>query len=269
MVISYIEGGLGNILFQLCFSYAQAKKNNSLLFFLNFQENLNLIKHKHNADIESYQKTILRNFKFEQPPIVNQPQIQHYCPFRYEELPYEPDCYNIYKGYFQSEKYFTNVVSDLTKFFEPTESVYDYIKQKYPFVFSLDCVSMHIRRGDYLQLPNHHPVVPSLHYHDALKRLGDFDKILIFTNDLDWCYKNFVDSRAVFIEESDWMSLYLMSYCTKHVIANSTFSWWGAKFAEMFHSEKNVQVIVPPVWFGPAVGGDEKDLVPERWLKLQ
>jgi hypothetical protein len=268
MVVTYIEGGLGNMLFQLCFSYAKAKENNTTFHTLNYRENLDIIKDKHKADIESYEKTILRNFSISPPPLLYQAQIQHFCPFNFEEIPYEPDCYNLYKGYFQSEKYFEKSQEDLAQIFQPTEEIIDYMKEKYPFLFTLDCVALHIRRGDYLQLPNHHPIVPTDHYHKALKKLGDFEKILVFTNDMDWCYKNFVESRAIFIEESDWMSLYLMSFCTKHVIANSSFSWWGAKLAEMFFPEKNIEVVAPPVWFGPAVDGDEKDLVPSRWMKV-
>jgi hypothetical protein len=62
MVVTYIEGGLGNMLFQLCFSYAKAKENNTTFHTLNYRENLDIIKDKHKADIESYEKTILRNF---------------------------------------------------------------------------------------------------------------------------------------------------------------------------------------------------------------
>jgi hypothetical protein len=69
------------------------------------------------------------------------------------------------------------------------------------------------------------------------------------------------------MDESDWASMYIMSMCDQHIIANSTFSWWGARLAELFNPNKQIQVTYPSTWFGSAIPGDTKDICPQRWNK--
>jgi hypothetical protein len=268
MIVTYTEGGLGNLLFQIVFTLIQAKKNNCEYFFDNYEDNLNLIFQKHNGDAFNYKSTIFKNINISSPPKIFLPTIQHHCPFEYSEIPYEKNCINLHKGYFQTYLYQIGHEKYLSEIFKLDNQTEEYIQKKYPFLFELTCVAMHVRRGDYLQLSYFHPVVPVDYYHRALKLLTQFDKILVFTNDVDWCYKNLIDSRIIFIEEKDWLSLYMMSYCKYHVIANSSFSWWGARFAEIFYPEKNINVIYPTNWFGDGVKENTKDLIPNRWTGL-
>ena len=66
------------------------------------------------------------------------------------------------------------------------------------------------------------------YYKKAMDYLDKPDKYLIFSDDIEWCKQNFIGDEFVFIDEKDYISLFLMSYCESHVIANSSFSWWGA-----------------------------------------
>lgn len=265
MIVTYAEGGLGNLLFQIVFTLVKAKQNNAEYYFVNYEENINLISHRHKGDAFNYKGTIFKNINIQSPPQNYLPRIQHHCPFEYSQIPYEPDCYNFYKGYFQTDLYQKGFEEYLSSVFKPDINTKEYLKQKYPFLFDLKCVSMHVRRGDYLQLTHFHPVLPADYYHKALKQLPDFDKILVFTNDIEWCYQNLIDSRIVFLEEKDWISMYMMSYCQYHVVANSSFSWWGARFAELFYPEKDIKIVYPQNWFGPGVSENLKDLIPVRW----
>jgi len=269
MIITYIEGGLGNMLSQFAFTLAKAKDESVDYGFLNYKRNLEIIREKHNADVDSYENTILRNISFSGTPdaVGAMPRIEHFCPFEYRDIPYEQDCYNFYKGYFHSELYHRNQDDYLNSILKPTDEIDRLLKWKYPFLFKFNCLSMHVRRGDYLSLPNHHPVMDPDYYHRAVKLFSNIDKILVITNDIDWCYKNLTDSRIIYIEEPDWLSLYIMSYCKNHIIANSSFSWWGARLAEIFNKNQNINVVYPKKWFGPAINHDLKDMIPGRWRR--
>lgn len=267
MIITYLEGGLGNLLFQICFTLALAKEHNDKYVFENRIQNDEIIKNRHGADVSNYYSTIFRNIDLDSALKI-MPQIGHESHFNYFVPQYEPNCINLYKGYFQSEKFFKKHEQYIYDLLKPTDELIQKIKDKYPYLDSMNCVSIHVRRGDYLALPNHHPLLPVEYYHRALSKLGEFDKILLFTNDYQWCSNHLVDSRMVYIDEPDWVSMYIMGMCKQHVIANSSFSWWGAKFAELNFGESNVKVIKPTMWFGPAVKVDTSDMFPDRWISI-
>lgn len=269
MIVMYLEGGLGNLLFQVSTALSLAMDHRvETVYYLNGDANFQKIRFAHNADTEGYFKTFFKNTPFAAPPIVYQPQIWHTGTFEYKHLDYEPDCYNIYKGYFQSEKFFSHNIAQIAPLFVPPQDVAEDIARTYPFLTQSHCASVHVRRGDYVNLPYHHPVLPLEYYWRALQELEPIDHILVFTNDVPWCQRFLRDDRMSFVQEPDWKSLYIMAQCKSHIIANSSFSWWGAKLAETSFGESNVRVCAPKTWFGPAIQGDTKDLTPERWKKL-
>jgi len=86
---------------------------------------------------------------------------------------------------------------------------------------------------------------------------------LIFSDDLNWCRENFIGERFVFVDEIDYISLYLMSKMKYHICANSTFSWWGAWLSE------NDEAIVPKEWFAKDITFyNDKDIYPDKWIKI-
>ena len=88
-------------------------------------------------------------------------------------------------------------------------------------------------------------------------------QVVIFSDDLSWCKQNFVGERYIFINEIDYISLYLMTKMKYHINANSSFSWWGA-----WLSEDN-NAIVPKEWFAKTVAFySDKDIYPDDWKKI-
>lgn len=155
--------------------------------------------------------------------------------FEYE-LPKTPDDSLFIEGYYQSEKFFQS--QDIRQRFKCKYE--KEIKNVFRNVFAHETIALHVRRTDYLTDPRY-TVLPISYYTKAIETmLANFDTetnylILIFSDDIKWCEKQFGDSpRFKFINSNptempnDVFELYLMSYCKHHIIANSSFSWWGA-----------------------------------------
>jgi hypothetical protein len=163
-------------------------------------------------------------------------------------------------GYFQSEKYFKHIETEIRKtfFFDP-----ETIKVCSEFLNTIpQVISLHIRRGDYLNLQDFHPT-PSIEYYEkALNKLPDVP-VIIFSDDIDWVSKQqLFDSNRFYISESNTadFDMCLMSMCNYHIIANSSFSWWGSWLAQSEHT------IAPKNWFGPSLSHhDTSDLYCNGW----
>jgi hypothetical protein len=169
-------------------------------------------------------------------------------------------------GYFQSEKYFKNIKEDIKKDFLFNKEIANYCLN---FIENLnsngEVISLHIRRGDYLNLQSSHPTPPLAYYEEALKNLPNVP-VIIFSDDSDWCFnQELFDSNRFLISQSGQadFDMCLMSLCKYHIIANSSFSWWGAWLAESQHT------IAPKVWFGPSLPDhDTSDLYCPSWEVL-
>lgn len=171
--------------------------------------------------------------------------------------------YNII-GYFQTEKYFKNVENEVKKNFEFLDTIKEDCEDIVPMM--KDCVALHIRRGDYLINKNNHYNLTLEYYRQALEQFDSDRQVVIFSDDPDWCKKqNIFESDRFLVSETNnsYLDLYLMSVCSDFIIANSTFSWWGAWLAN------KGKVIAPKQWFGPALEHkNTKDLYPQGWIKL-
>jgi hypothetical protein len=151
-------------------------------------------------------------------------------------------------------------------------------REMYPFDYS-DFISLHFRVGDYKHLQEHHPVLPFSYYTSALNvmmRMTTARKILYFYEAGDKTHVEDYITRLkplfpemVFVSvdhsDPDYVQLSLMACCSHQIIANSTFSWWGA----YFNQNKEKIVTYPSKWFGPAQGHkDTQDLFPTTWIKI-
>jgi Glycosyl transferase family 11 len=173
-------------------------------------------------------------------------------------------------GYFQSEKYFEHVAGDLRKDFTFKQETRDWANkniQQIKDMSSDKLLSLHIRRGDYVVQQSHHPLCSLEYYEKALSLMPKDVFGIIFSDDLDWAYEQDVFDKTRFFfppkSNNNIQDLCLMSMCDYHVIANSSFSWWGAWLAD---SEK---VIAPKEWFGPSYSGHgTEDLIPARWEQI-
>lgn len=258
MVTSKLMGGLGNMLFQVAAGYALSKqRNDEYLINTKYTE----ITHgysKPKSPIE-YINTIFRKLNQYDHTIgvynVNESGF-HYTPI--EDL-YKNIMLN---GYYQSHKYFDEFRDDVLNLFEIDNNLSTELYIKYPVLYK-NVVSLHVRRGDYLLLSNFHHNLESSYYKNAIKQFSIGTKYLVFSDDINWCKTIFDGDEYIFVEnQSDIMDLYLMSLCKHNIIANSTFSWWGAWL------NRNVDkiVIYPNKWFGPAHNNlVTTDMFPLEW----
>jgi len=176
-----------------------------------------------------------------------------------------PDNVSLY-GYFQTEKYFNNVKDLIKTDFIFKDEILEPCTEAFSTLETNNVISLHIRRGDYLRITENHPVCELEYYKKALQTFENYDKVIIFSDDIEWCKKqSLFDDNVFMISESknSYVDLCLMTMCSGHVIANSSFSWWGAWLAE------SQQVIAPNDWFGPDLSYKNiKDIYLENWIKL-
>jgi hypothetical protein len=164
-------------------------------------------------------------------------------------------------GYFQTERYFKNIENEIRADFSFTDEIDSACKAS---IFSIESpIALHVRRCDYTINPNH-PTLSLDYYEQALKLFDSNRNVLIFSDDTEWCKQQKIfDPDRFYISEgqSNYFDLCLMTLCEDHIIANSTFSWWGAWLAN------DNKVIAPSNWFGEGnlSNLDTKDLIPETW----
>ena len=171
------------------------------------------------------------------------------------------DNVNLY-GFFQSEKYFKHIEDEIREDFTFVDDILNPCKDAFG---SDEMVGLHIRRSDYVQKQDYHPLCTQEYYKEALSKFSDTIPVVIVSDDPAWCAKQelFKPDRFLISESNDnLVDMCILSLCKYHIIANSSFSWWGAWLA---NSEK---VIAPKVWYGPAANIDESDIVPETWERI-
>ena len=176
-----------------------------------------------------------------------------------------PDNSSLY-GFFQSPKYFLNIREEIIKDFKFKKEIIDECK---PILKQFDYpIGLHIRRGDFLINSANHHNLPMSYYENALDRFDDDRQVVIFSDDPEWCFeqKLFSDDRFLVSQSnSSYHDLYLMTQCADFIIANSTFSWWGAWLSQNPYKE----VIYPNRWFGPNNANKTTiDLFPRSWRMI-
>ena len=166
-------------------------------------------------------------------------------------------------GFFQTEKYFKHIEKQIRKDFtfkdEIKDECDDLIKQ------FTNPIALHIRRGDFVWNNKNHPPLSLDYYKSALDLFDSDREVIIFSDDTEWCKEQelFADDRFAVAEGGDqFYDLCLMSMCDDFIIANSTFSWWGAWLGN------RGKVVAPKNWFGEALSHDTKDLYCKGWEVL-
>jgi hypothetical protein len=169
-------------------------------------------------------------------------------------------------GYFQSEKYFNGIADVIQKEFTFKKEYYDACEEVRPLLD--DPISLHIRRGDFLINSGNHYNLSLSYYEKALQEFDKTRQVIIFSDDTEWCKTQdlFADDRFLVAETGNsYIDLCLMTLCSDYIIANSTFSWWGAWLSQ----NSNKIVIYPDKWFGPNNSDKStKDLFPEEWRMI-
>ena len=158
---------------------------------------------------------------------------------------------NLYPDYLQDLAHIENYESDVKLSFYPSLLALTAVSSLYPGVFFASKTAVHVRRGDYLGLPEHHPACP-LDYYEAALDAVDATDLVVFSDDIEWCKKQSLFKNAMFGHGSEVEDLVTMFSCGRFVISNSTFSWWAAFLAD----QTPEHVAYPKRWYGPRVSAD-------------
>ena len=280
-----LMGGLGNQLFQIFTTIAYGLQNRRRILFP-YSEYLTTGTKR--ATYWGSFLSAIRSFTDEKTPtnVSRFPVYREPC-FEYQPIPRNFTNENIpmlLYGYYQSYKYFDSekkAICSLIRLSEQKAS----IREEYDYFACNDdvgtiTISMHFRLGDYKNIQEFHPLLDKGYYIDALSHfMRQFPeksiRVLYFCEkDDNNVVSNIIgelpqDSRLQYVKVDDaipdWKQMLLMSCCHSNIIANSTFSWWGAYLNE--NSEKSVYY--PSVWFGSRLADhNTRALFPEEWIKL-
>jgi hypothetical protein len=194
------------------------------------------------------------------------------APYREEaSFTFDEDCLIIVKtilifmDFFSQKNICKHIENQIREDFAWRDDVWNTCKEIFDqIVPDGKAISLHVRRTDQVVKSKYHPVQPNIYYEKALAKFPELP-VIVFSDEPNWVKKEkfFSDDRFLVSDSSDNIhDMCLMSMCSHHIMVNSTFSWWGAWLSGSEH------VIAPTNWFGSEAGLDDKDLVPERWERI-
>ena len=286
MLTCNIEGGLGNQLFQIFTTIAISLKTNQSFFFQNKHQLTNGTTIRY-----TYWDTFLSGLK---PFVKDQamlPKLDLY--FKEQSFAYDATLLmnllnnqqkvKMLVGYFQSSKYFDNYKDQIFKLLKiPNKQLILKVLNEGKINFD-DTISMHFRLGDYKKLVHVYPILKKEYYINSINYIlkqnttnktnktilyfcedADFNEVLQIIIQLQHIFPELIFERAD-NRLPDWQQMLLMSLCKDNIIANSTFSWWGA----YLNSNPCKSVCYPSTWFQPKVGHDTSHLCPEDWTAIE
>ncbi len=288
MIVVKLIGGLGNQMFQYAFGRFLSLHNNTNLFFdttelesqtanhiqryfslNNFKLTANIYQGILNTDEGGKKNLFQRLFSTSKNKLklVTEKRL-HFD----KEIGNTLD--NVYlNGYWQSPLYFKDIEDIIRKDFTFLHPVSKHAEPFYIKINSSNSVSLHIRRGDYVNNPqtlSYHGVCDIDYYKKAIeiiKSKVSNPTFFIFTDDVAWAKQNFQLSNEMILVSSPELSqfddLQLMSSCKNAVIANSSFSWWGAW---LISNPKKI-VIAPLKWLQDETINTD-DLFPKTWMRI-
>ena len=296
MITCQIMGGLGNQLFQICTTIAYAIQQKQSFGFVYSPFSIGMTKRS------TYWDDLLFNLKkYTYLSLDKQERMIRETGFHYTELPnlFPPindDATILLYGYFQSPKYFQkewNQIHEMIDFDELKIKIRTKIQPLLSLTDLQNTISMHFRMGDYKLVPDCYEILTLEYYEKSIRFILNKIKkrekksgkskssknILYFCEDKDHQYVipmieklKYIFPHLNFMKVDndlweDWEQMLLMSYCKYNIIANSTFSWWGA----FLNSNENRIVCYPSIWFGPKNAHfDTRDLFPNTfWEKIE
>jgi hypothetical protein len=294
MIILRLRGGLGNQFFQFAAGKALAEHHNTAfkldLYYYTKHPYRTFQLDKFNIPIEIASRKEVHHFTGSNPVmrILNKYNNYFHCPevFAQPHYHFYEDFFslpgNLYlSGYFQCEKYFLDIRSKILDWYKPLLPLDVKNQDIAQRIRSCNSVSLHIRRGDYA-LNDIFGSVADAYYKSAITYIQQHvtdPHFFIFSDDVAWCKDNLKVDKATFVDinkdEDSYKDLMLMSYCNHNIIANSTFSWWGA----WLNPNSSKIVLAPKQWFKATYNSDTmpmyparlynaKDIIPEGWIKL-
>ena len=271
-----LMGGLGNQLFQICATIVHGMRTGRKIVFPDIDViNVGTSRPTYWDDFLSGIKTLTRP-----PDYIANHKFTNYNEnsFHYSDITVPKTMCDLrMNGYFQSYKYFDSKKDVLFKIMKIREQQEAVSMQFFSyFDASYNNIAMHFRLGDYKEIQNYHPLMPYQYYENSLAHIisqkTGRHRVLYFNQEEDnmlvseYIYKlkaRFPDVLFMKVDDKipDWKQLLIMSCADDNIIANSTFSWWGAYFNE----RPRKIVCYPELWFGPALNHDVRDLFMESW----
>jgi hypothetical protein len=279
MIAVQLKGGLGNQMFQFAAAYSLSKKfKKKLTVDLSFIE----------TNISESDSFTPRKFGLYIFPKVNQFLINKNLGVRIKEINNSNHSSNfiferlfgyqfILKDYFQSESFFQNYRDEVIELFNfDIKNLSEETLTILSLINSHNLISIHMRKGDYLKpkVNEFHGVVGIDFY---LKAINYFKqklynpKFILFSDDPELAQSEFKPFLSDFFvvknsqNKNSWIDMYLMSQCYGNIIANSSFSWWGA----YLNKNNNNTVIAPKKWFlKPELHKQYSNLIPQGWITL-
>ena len=282
MISVYIQGGLGNQLFQVFALMSYCFDNDKKFVIPGYK--LDPVS-KEGSPRPTYWDSLLKGLK---PYVDSQLKSERRYTephFHYRALPdiknQSDDIEFELFGYFQSPKYFHDNFDKINQIVQITNARKETIQRYKIMYFDKPTISMHFRHGDFKNIQDFHPILPFMYYKNALKKIVEETKseeyrVLYFCEKGDikrvsdyirFIKKDFPKMRFVKgdLEAEDWAQMLLMSGCEHNIIANSSFSWWSA----YLNQNKKKVVCYPDKWFGPAMGNKIMgDLFPANWNRV-
>lgn len=280
MVVTHrLMGGLGNQLFQIFTTISYALKYKRSFIFK--YDDLSTGR----SDRTTFWNTLFmpimmytqQKYPSEKYPLTDITHISEQS-FDFHDLPVPniTDKNIALHGYFQSEQYFIEKYKDIYDLIR-IDFQKNLLKKAYPEYDFQNLVSLHFRLGDYKKLPDVHPIMNYEYYQNSVQYIVNNSENRHF---LYFCEKEDNDTVSNIIEKLkqtfndcffikaddtiiDWKQLLMMSCCQHNIIANSSFSWWGA----YFNSNEKKIVCYPDVWFGKNMLCCTKDLCPPQWIQ--
>lgn len=281
MVIVRLQGRLGNQMFQyalarsLQYSGKEVFLDSSMLKYDGNHNELGIFEHTKavceakSVDVRKFgdcNKQII--FKLKRKVLGYKKT--HYLEKGYQFHPEIFDMDQVYlEGYWQTEKYFSKIEEVLRKDFTFPTITDENNRKLVSEIQGCQAVSMHIRRGDYLSeknAPMHGNICTKEYYERAISYIRENVEnpiFFVFTDDADWARQEYGNNKEFMIVdnnhgEDSYRDMQLMSLCKHHIIANSSFSWWGA----WLNPDKEKIVVAPSKWFNLA---ETPDIWCEGW----
>ena len=255
MITCNLQGGLGNQMFQIAATHALSLRNNDICGF-NFDRCYTPLQGNPSS---KYKNNIFSKLNESKDYVF---RVGYTEPrFGYEELPYAPGL--VLTGFFQSENYFNDYKNEIKNIFSIDKTnakiFIDSIKKN-----GLPVTSIHVRRGDYINLSHMHSLCSLEYYNEAINYIGE-SVFIVVSDDINWVKENIKGDNLHYSNFKDELDdLALMACCDNNIISNSTFSWWGAYLNE----NVNKKIVAPKIWFGPSGPKDIEDIIPNNWKKI-
>jgi hypothetical protein len=286
MIISQLTGGLGNQMFQYAFGFNLAKKHRTIhrLHFISHKSNTPRHFELNNLRISNKMATmpelnrvgipqsklsiLFEKLRLKRSHIINEDESSYQL--LTDELPEK----SYIQGYWQSEKFFIDSASELRKEFSFKKKLLGKNILLASQIQQCNAIAVHIRRGDYVTNINaskYHGTCTIEYYKKGIQLIQSRISNPIFyyfSDDPEWTKNNLgSNTNDCYIDwnqgEDSYIDMQLISLCKHSIIANSSFSWWGA----WLNSNRSKLIVAPRKWYEDQ-SVDSSRIIPQSWIKI-